>query len=100
MSNDLKQKTDIAKDQYKLFKDQIKITNNNIEDSVKVENDVKAEDGVKTEDGVRTNDGKIIANVHRKYIGDELEDLINNIFKYGLKDKDLHFAIISNRYHQ
>ena len=70
----------IAKDQYKLFKDQISVVNN------------KREDDAKVEDGVKTEDGAIIDHVHHKSIGDEYKNLIANIFKYGLMDGDLYLT--------
>ena len=70
----------IAKDQYRLFKDQISVVNN------------KREDDVKVEDGVKTEDGAIIDHVHHKSIRDEYKNLIANIFKYGLMDGDLHLT--------
>ena len=47
LGSELKKQTDIAKHQYKFFKDQMNIINNNREDGV------KAEDGFKTEDVLR-----------------------------------------------
>ena len=69
----MKKQTENAKDQYKLFKDQINLINTKREDDVKIE------------------DGEIIDNVHHNYTDDKYEDLINNIFRYGLKDK--HFCL-------
>ena len=48
--------SDIAKDQHKLFKDQISIKDNN------------RTDAVKTEDGVSTEDSEVIDNVCYSYI--------------------------------
>ena len=59
LGSDLKKQTGIAKDQYKFFKDEVKVINNNRE------NHVKVEDSVKTEGGV------IIENMHHRYIGIE-----------------------------
>ena len=53
-----KKQTDIAKDQYKLFKDQINIINDN------------GEDGVKAGDGFKTEDGEIIDNLHHNCTSD------------------------------
>ena len=55
-------------------------------------------DGGKTEDRVKTKDDEIIDYIRHKYIVDENEDLISNIFTYALKDKDLHFAKLLERY--
>ena len=52
------------------------------------------QDGVKTENGVKTEDGKIIDKVHHKYVVDENEDLIKNIFRMDYKIK----ITISQRY--
>ena len=73
----LKKQTSIPKDQYKLFKDQINVVNN------------KREDGVKAEDVAKTEDGEIIDNIHRRYFGGEYRNLIANIVKYELMDRDL-----------
>ena len=67
---DLKKQTDIVKDQYMLFKDQINVINNNIE------GDVKTENGTKSEDGVKTNIYEITDDVEYFYIGDEYKNLI------------------------
>ena len=81
----MKKQTGIAKDQYKSFKDQINVINNNRED------DVKTEYGVKTEDNVKIEDSKMIDEVHSRYIDDKKT--------HGLKDEDLHptnFIIMPN----
>ena len=54
------------------------------------------EDDVKAKDGARVEDGEI-DNMSYKYIYHKYKDLINNIFKYGLKKKDLHLMGIDNR---
>ena len=69
LSSELKNQTGIAKDQYKSFKDQINVINYNRE-----EYDAKAENG------------EIIDNVHHRHIGDECQNLIGSIFKFGLID--------------
>ena len=69
--------TGIAKDQYKLFKDQVNVINNNRE------YDVEAEDNIKTENGVKAKDGEI-NDLSYRYMGDKYKDLINNVFNYGL----------------
>ena len=53
--------------------------NNNIKDDVKVE------------------DGEIIDSVHNRYIEYKYKDLVNNPFKHGLKEKDLHLTGINNQ---
>ena len=65
-----------VKDQYKVFKDQLNVINKNREDDVEAEDDVKAEDG------------EIIDHVNYRYIGDKYKNLIDNIFSYGLKEKE------------
>ena len=57
----------MAKDQYKLFKDQINVINNNRKDEVKPGDSVKVEDGE-------------IYNEKYRYVSDKYKDLINNIF--------------------
>ena len=56
----MKKQTVIAIDQYRFFKNQINVTNNNKEDYVKTEDDFKTKDSVKTEDG------EIIHNAHHR----------------------------------
>ena len=46
---ELRNLNDIAKDQYKLFKNQINASNNNRKNNIKTEDSVKAEDGEVTE---------------------------------------------------
>ena len=53
LGSELKKQTDIPKHQYKFFKDQMNIINNNREDGV------KAEDGFKTEDFLRTSPSNV-----------------------------------------
>ena len=53
-----------------------RVNNNNRKDDV-------------TEDGVKKEDGEIIDNVSHRYIGDDYENMINNIVMYGLKDRFL-----------
>ena len=86
LDSEFKKHTDIAKGQYKFFKDQINVINNNREDDVKVE------------DGFKTEDGEIIGNVHHEYIGDEYKNSIDNIFMFGLMDEDFisQVLIINN----
>ena len=78
-----KKQTDIAKDQYKLFKDLINVINNNKKDGF------KREDGDKTEDGAKIKDGKIIHEVNYFFIGDEYKNLVGKIFKVESMDGDL-----------
>ena len=61
----LKKKIGIAKAQYKAFKDQINVINNNRED------DVKTEYGFKTWDNVKIEDSKMKDKVHSRYIDDK-----------------------------
>ena len=75
----MKKQTGIAKDQYKSFKDQINVINNNREDDVKTEYGVKTEDNVKIEDDAKSYD-EIIMNVDQKYICDEFKNFIANNF--------------------
>ena len=84
-------KTDIAKDQYKLFKDQKNVINNHMED------DVKAEDGAKTENGVKTKHDEIIDIMKYFYIGGEYENVITKFFKFGLLDRDLYLTNFDNQ---
>ena len=73
----MKKQIGMPKDQYKFLKDQMNVNDNNREDSVKVEDSEKED-------------------VNYRYIDNKCKDLINNIFMYGLKEKDLHLAGIDN----
>ena len=84
-------KTDIAKDQYKLFKDQKNVINNHMED------DVKAQDGAKTENRVKTKHDEIIDIMKYFYIGGEYKNVISKIFKFGLLDRDLYLTNFDNQ---
>ena len=84
-------KTDFAKDQYKLFKDQMNVINNNIED------DAKAEDGAKTENGVKKKHDEIIDIMKYFYIGGEYKNVISKLFKFGLLDRDLYLTNFDNQ---
>ena len=55
----MKKQTDITKDQYKFFKDQINVIDNNKEDNAKEEDDGK------------TKDDEMLDKVGYFYIGDE-----------------------------
>ena len=67
LGSKFKKQTDIAKVQYKLFKDQMNV-----------------------------GDGEI-RDMHHDYIGNEFNDIINNIFTYRLKDKDLYLTNCDNQ---
>ena len=67
------------KDQYKFFKDQINLNNNN-----------NGKDDIRKED-----DGKIL-DVDQSYIYDEYKDVIDNILKFRLRDGDLHLTEYDN----
>ena len=67
----------MPKDQYKFLKDQMNVNDNNREDSVMVEDSEKED-------------------VNYRYMDNKCKDLINNIFMYGLKEKDLHLTGIDN----
>ena len=49
------------------------------------------------EGDIYTEDGEIIDNGDHIYIGDEYKDLIDNIFKSGLRNEDLHHTNFDNR---
>ena len=68
-SSELKKQTDIAKDQYKFYKDQMNVNNNNREDRVEVEND------------------EIKDNVYNRYVCNEYKCLINRTYEHELKIK-------------
>ena len=55
---ELRNLNDIAKDQYKLFKNQINASNNN------------RKNNIKTEDGVKAEDGEVTENVNYRYTND------------------------------
>ena len=76
----MKKQADIAKDQYKILKDQKK----NIVDNNK-------------EDGVKAKYDEIIDDFGYFFIGDEYKNFIGRTFKYGLVDGDLHLANFDNR---
>ena len=84
-------KTDIAKDQYKLFKDQKNVINNNMED------DVKAEDSAKAENGVKTKHDELIDIMKYFYIGGEYKNVVTKFFKFGLLDRDLYLTNFDNQ---
>ena len=84
-------KTDIAKDQYKLFKDQKNVINNHMED------DVKAQDGAKTENRVKTKHDEIIDIMKYFYIGGEYKNVIAQFFKFGLLDRELYLTNFDNQ---
>ena len=52
---------------------------------------------MKAKDIFRSENDETKDNVHHSYNGNENKDLINNIFKYDLKDKDLHLTNFDNR---
>ena len=81
----LEKQTDISKSQYKIFKYQINLIDNN------------REEGVKTEDSVKKEDNEVIDNVGYIYIGDEYKNLIDKTCKYGLVDGDLRISNFDNR---
>ena len=81
----LEKQTGISKSQYKIFKYQINLINNN------------REEGVKREDSVKREDNEIIDNVGYIYIGDEHKNLIGKTCKYGLVDGDLRISNFDNR---
>ena len=87
LGSDLKKQNGIAKDQYKFFKNQVNVINNN------------REDNVQGEDSVRIEDGEIIDNVHHRYIGVEYKNLNGSIFKLGLLDGDLRLTNFDNQQH-
>ena len=72
---ELRKQTGIAKDQYKFFKEQ---TNNNREDHIRKE-EIK------------------IVDVDHGYIGDVCKDLIDDIFKSRLRDRDLRLIEFGNQ---
>ena len=74
----LKAQTGFAKDRYMLFKDQMNVNNNNRKDDIKKENIE-------------------IDNMDHAYIGDKHKGLIDNIFKFRLRDGDLHLTKFDNR---
>ena len=76
---ELKKQPSNAKDQHKFFKNQINVINDN------------------REDGVETENGEITDNLYHTHVCDEKKDLINNIFTYGLRDKDFHLTNFVNR---
>ena len=78
LGSKLKKQTGMPKDQYKFLKDQRNVSYNNREYSVKVKDSEKED-------------------VNYRYIDNKYKDLINNIFMYGLKEKDLHVTGIDNR---
>ena len=55
---ELRNLNDIAKDQYKLFKNQINASNNN------------RKNNIKTEDGVKAEGGEVTENVNYRYTDD------------------------------
>ena len=69
-----KKQTDIVKDQYKFFKNQINVVNNKREDSVRA--------GV----CVKTENSEIIDNVHHTYFSEKYKHLIASIINYELMD--------------
>ena len=79
LGSNLKNHSDIAKDQYKLLKDQ---KNNAIKNN--------RENGVKVKD-------EIIRDVGYFYIGDIHKNFIDRLFKYGLLDEDLHLSNFDNQ---
>ena len=62
--SELKKQTGLAKDQYRLFIDQINVINNNRE------NDVKARDGAMADNDIKGEDSEILDHVYHSYIGD------------------------------
>ena len=84
-------KTDIAKGQHKLFKDQKNVINNHMED------DVKAQDGAKTENRVKTKHDEIIDIMKYFYIGGEYKNVIAQFFKFGLLDRELYLTNFDNQ---
>lgn len=52
---------------------------------------------MKAKDVFRSENDETKDNVHHSYVGNENKDLINNIFKYDLKDKDLHLTNVDIR---
>ena len=74
----LKAQTGIAKNHYKLFKDQMNVNNNNRKDYIKKE-DLE------------------IDNIDHAYIDDKYKGLIDNIFKFRLRDGDLHLTKFYNQ---
>ena len=74
----LKAQTGIAKNHYKLFKDQMNVNNNNRKDYIKKE-DIE------------------IDNIDHAYIDDKYKGLIDNIFKFRLRDGDLHLTKFYNQ---
>ena len=74
----LKAQTSIAKNHYKLFKDQMNVNNNNRKDYIKKE-DLE------------------IDNIDHAYIDDKYKGLIDNIFKFRLRDGDLHLTKFYNQ---
>ena len=78
LDKESKAQTSIAKDQYKLFTDQMNINNNNRKGDTKKE-DIE------------------IDTVDHVYIGDEYNNLIDNIFKFRLRDGDLHLTKFDNQ---
>ena len=69
----MEKQTGIAKDQYKVIKDQTNVINYNRE-----EGDTKAEDS------------EIIDNVRHRHIADEYRNLTGSVFKLGFMDRDLY----------
>ena len=77
LNKELKAQTDITKDQYRFFKDQMNIINSNRKADIKKE-DIE------------------IDEVDHAYIGDEYTDLIVDVFKFKLKDGDLCLIEFAN----
>ena len=68
LGSELKKRTGLAKDQYRLFIDQINVINNNRE------NDVKAGDGAMADNDIKGEDSEILDNVYHSYVGDSYKD--------------------------
>ena len=78
LGKELKAHTGIAKNQYKLFKDQMNVNNNNKKDDItKVDIELDNED--------------------HAYTGYEYKDLIDNIFKFRLRDGDFCLTKFDNQ---
>ena len=102
LGKELKAQNGVAKDWWKLFKDSMNVNINNKKDGATAENDIKTEIGIKTKNGIKAEDcvkaesgmkeedNKIIDNVRFFYIGEEYNNLIENLFNIGLINTDFY----------
>ena len=78
LSSELKKQTGIEKDQYKCFKDQINVNKKNRKDDIKKKK-------------------CWIDDLEHGYIGDKYEELIDNISKSRLRDRDFRLTEFHNQ---